>query len=333
MANAIVVLGGLNYDFVLQADRLPRPGETVEGNRFYTSGGGKGANQTVAAARLADPGTPVRLIGRVGDDAEGRALLALLEGDGVDCAGVATDPAARSGVAMIVLDAEGENTVLAVYGANAGCGEAELAALERALPGTGVLLVQQEIPLSVTAAAMRMARAQGVRVILDPAPVRPELPKGFHALANILTPNQGEAEALIRGPDGGPASGAPEAAVALRDRGIANVIVTLAADRGGPRRRGRGAGHDRARSPRAAGRQRGRGRRVQRGAGGRAERGPPDRGGGRLRQRGGGAGRDPARRPGSDAAAGRCRAADAWSLTRHAERQEWSPAHGCGQEA
>ena len=230
MADAIVVLGGLNYDFVLQADRLPRPGETVEGRRFYTSGGGKGANQAVAAARLADPGTPVRLIGRVGDDAEGRALLALLDGDGVDCAGVATDPAARSGVAMIVLDAEGENTVLAVYGANARCGEAELAALDRALPGAAVLLVQQEIPLSVTAAAMRLAREHGVRVILDPAPVRPELPEGFHALADILTPNQGEAEALIRGPDGGPASSAPEAAVALRDRGIANVIVTLAAD-------------------------------------------------------------------------------------------------------
>ncbi len=230
MANAIVVLGGLNYDFVLQADRLPRPGETMEGRRFYTSGGGKGANQAVAAARLADPGTAVRLIGRVGDDAEGRALLALLDGDGVDCAGVATDPAARSGVAMIVLDAEGENTVLAVYGANARCGEAELVALERALPRAAVLLVQQEIPLSLTAAAMRLARAQGVRVVLDPAPVRPELPEGFHALADILTPNQGEAEALIRGPGGGPASSAPEVAAALRDRGIANVIVTLAAD-------------------------------------------------------------------------------------------------------
>ena len=230
MAGAIVVLGGLNYDFVLQADRLPRPGETMEGRRFYTSGGGKGANQAVAAARLVDPSTPVRLIGRVGDDAEGRALRALLKGDGVDCAGVATDPAERSGVAMIVLDAEGENTVLAVYGANARCGEAELAALERALPGAGVLLVQQEIPLSVTATAMHMARAQGVRVVLDPAPVRPALPDDFHVLADILTPNRGEAEALIGGPGGGRASSAPEVAVALRDRGIANVIVTLAAD-------------------------------------------------------------------------------------------------------
>ena len=88
MAHAIVVLGGLNYDFVLQADRLPRPGETVEGRLFYTSGGGKGANQAVAAARLAGPPTPMRMAGRVGDDAEVRALLALLAGDGVDCAGV-----------------------------------------------------------------------------------------------------------------------------------------------------------------------------------------------------------------------------------------------------
>ncbi len=97
MADAIVVLGGLNYDFVLQADRLPRPGETMEGRRFYTSGGGKGANQAVAAARLAGPATAVRKVGRVGDDAEGRALLAVLAGDGVDCAGVAIDPEERSG--------------------------------------------------------------------------------------------------------------------------------------------------------------------------------------------------------------------------------------------
>ena len=89
MTGAVVVQGGLNYDFVLQADRLPRPGETMEGRRCSTSGGGKGANQDVAAARLAGPTTPVRMAGRVGDDAEGRALLALLAGDGVDCAGVA----------------------------------------------------------------------------------------------------------------------------------------------------------------------------------------------------------------------------------------------------
>ena len=249
MAGAIVVLGGLNLDLVVETERLPRAGETFEGRRFYTSGGGKGANQAVAAARLARPDTPVRMIGRVGDDAEGRALRGLLEKDGIDCRGVATDTEARSGVAMIVLDAAGENTVLAVYGANAHCGDAELASLETALADASVLLLQQETPLHTTARAMQMARDRGVRVVLDPAPARTSLPEGFHNLCDVLTPNQGEAAALLRSlpealtatPEGQPgpdtrmdaiidAATAAQTATALRRSGIAEVIVTLGAE-------------------------------------------------------------------------------------------------------
>jgi ribokinase len=226
MAGAIVVLGGLNLDLIVETERLPRPGETFEGRRFYTSGGGKGANQAVAAARLAGPEIPVRMIGRVGDDAEGRELRGLLERDGIDCRGVATDPNARSGVAMIVLDAAGENTVLAVYGANARCAAAELEALDGALVGAAVLLVQQETPLETTAHAMRMARERGVLVVLDPAPTRETLPDEFHTCCDILTPNQGEAEALSGHsiPD---TAAAENAALALRQSGIAQVIITL----------------------------------------------------------------------------------------------------------
>lgn len=232
MAAAIIVLGGLNLDFVVETERIPKPGETFEGRRFYTSGGGKGANQAVAAARLAGPDLPVHMIGRVGDDAEGRELRALLETDGIDCSGVATDAEARSGVAIIVVDAAGENTVLAVYGANARCAEAELAALDGALgrdARSSVLLVQQEIPLETTATAMRLAHERGARVILDPAPARASLPAGFLGLCDILTPNQSEAAALTGAapPDATAAAGA---AAAIRGQGIRETIITLGAE-------------------------------------------------------------------------------------------------------
>ena len=226
MAGAIVVLGGMNLDLVVETERLPQPGETFEGRRFYTSGGGKGANQAVAAARLAGPDTPVRMIGRVGNDAEGRELLGLLQQHGIDCSGVATDPEARSGVAMIVLDAAGENTVLAVYGANARCGDTEIAALDSALKDAAVLLLQQETPLETTDLAMRMARERGVRIVLDPAPARTALPSGFHARCDILTPNQGEAAALTGAPVPD-AAAAVQAAASLRQSGVGEVIVTL----------------------------------------------------------------------------------------------------------
>lgn len=227
MAGAIVVLGGLNFDYVVETERLPHPGETFEGRRFYTAGGGKGANQAVAAARLAGPETPVRMVGRTGDDPEGAALRDLLREAGVDTSAVSIDRQRRSGVAIILVDDAGENTVLPVYGANAVAGAAELAGLAEALEGASMLLLQQEIPLPTCAAAMRAARERGVRVMLDPAPVRATPPPGFHAAADILTPNQGEAEALT-----GLSAADPEAAgLAASQLQVASggsVVVTMA---------------------------------------------------------------------------------------------------------
>lgn len=159
-------------------------------------------------------------------------MRSLLEQDGIDCSGVATDAEARSGVAMIVVDAQGENTVLAVYGANARCGKAGRAALDRALGQDAegsVLLVQQEIPLETSAAGMRLARERGARVILDPAPAWDSLPDGFRGLCDILTPNQGEAEALT-GLSAADPNAAVETAAALAPMGIPEPIVTLGAN-------------------------------------------------------------------------------------------------------
>ena len=124
----VVVLGGINMDLIGVAPRLPAPGETVMGNHFYTAPGGKGANQAVAAARM---GAHVRMVGRVGDDVFGPPMLDDLKGYGIDTSGISVDPDHASGIAMILLDDQRQNYIVAIYGANMQCGEPELAEVEK----------------------------------------------------------------------------------------------------------------------------------------------------------------------------------------------------------
>jgi ribokinase len=224
-----VVLGGLNMDLVLHMDRLPRPGETVEAGSLETTPGGKGGNQAIAAARaFGEPGA-VAMVGKVGDDAYGQQLVAYLAAAGVETSKVGRVARASSGLAIIAIDAAGENTVTAVYGANDHVGAAEADAAAELVQGAAILLVQQETPLEPTLAAMQAARNAGTHVILDPAPAR-TLPKGFLRHATIITPNQTEAEALSGIPAVGLES-ARQAATAIRERhGVETVIVTLGGD-------------------------------------------------------------------------------------------------------
>ena len=141
----IVALGGMNMALIGTAERLPHPGETLRGERFYTAPGGKGATQAVAAARL---GANVKMIGRVGKDMFGPRLLDALKNDGIDVTGVAEDPDHPSGVGMIVLNAERQNHVLAIYGANLRCNEDQLAAVEAALGRRGCSPPTNGTPLS-----------------------------------------------------------------------------------------------------------------------------------------------------------------------------------------
>lgn len=225
-APRIVVLGGINMDLVVHTPRLPRPGETVEAASVETTPGGKGANQAIAAARaLEEPGS-VAMVGRVGDDVYGEQLLAYMDESGVDRTGVAVSEGAASGLAFIFIDEAGENTVTAVYGANAGCGEAEVAAVAARFESAEVLLVQQETPLAATLAAMQAAVTAGVTVILDPAPAR-ELPVGFLGFASIITPNQGEAEALSGIAVTDEASAVAAARAIREQHGVETVIVTM----------------------------------------------------------------------------------------------------------
>lgn len=217
---SVLVLGSINMDLVVSVPHLPRPGETLTGTQFNTVPGGKGANQAVACARL---GAHTRLVGRLGKDAFGEMLSANLAREGVDVSGVKIDPSQSSGVALITLDAQGENTIVVVPGANGTIGEAELAEVRSILPGVRVLLLQLEVPMETVIQAARIAREHGILVILDPAPVLP-LPAELFSLVDVLTPNETEAAALC-GFTLNDDEDAERAARDLRARGIRQVII------------------------------------------------------------------------------------------------------------
>ena len=221
----VVVLGGINMDLVATADRMPLPGETLIGEAFLTYPGGKGANQAVAAARL---GASVRMVGRVGVDTFGPLLLEGLRGEGVDVSGVAEDPERSSGVAMILLDADRQNYIVAVYGANMACDATQVRAVEHALQGADVLLLQLETPLETSLDAARLAREMGVRVVWDPAPAVALSGEAYSA-SDVLTPNQVEAEFLV-GVKVTDAASAEAAADGLLELGANVVIVKLGED-------------------------------------------------------------------------------------------------------
>lgn len=221
---AVVTLGGINMDLVAYAARFPGPGETVVGQRFITYAGGKGANQAVAAARL---GAHSAMVGRVGDDLFGPQLRAGMEAAGVDISGIGIAAGESSGIAVISVDAAAQNRIVQILGANLHCGAAELAAVERRLPGAAALLLQLETPPELSLAAARRAAALGVRVILDPGPVR-SFPEELLRLSDVLTPNETEAEALAGFPVGGPEAAA-RAAQRLLARGAGAAVIKLGA--------------------------------------------------------------------------------------------------------
>ncbi len=228
----IVVIGSINMDLVVRCPRHPRPGETVLGSDFDTYPGGKGANQAVAAARAAGSGPgslAVAMLGRVGDDGFGRTLLQGMADAGVAVEGVRVDPDHPTGVAVITVDASGENAIVVAPGANGYVSAADVEAAAPLIAGARFVLLQLEIPLPAVARAVQLARQAGVGVLLDPAPAPPApLPGDLLAGVEVVTPNEGEAEALT-GVAAGDTAGAMAAARALLDRGCRRALVTLGA--------------------------------------------------------------------------------------------------------
>lgn len=186
MTAHVVVVGSINVDMVVHADRLPVPGETVLGGRFAIHDGGKGANQAVAAARA---GVRVSIVAAVGTDAYGDRALAALEGDHVDVTHVRRVEAEPTGVAVVAVGPRGENQIVVAPGANAAL---ELGEADRLLiAGADVLLTSLEIPMATVVDALRHAHASSVPAILNPAPAH-ALPAEVLALGPILTPNEHE---------------------------------------------------------------------------------------------------------------------------------------------
>jgi ribokinase len=208
----IAVVGSINLDLVVAVDRHPTPGETVVGGDCRQLPGGKGANQAVAAARL---GAEVAMVGRVGADAQGAWLREGLWTEGVQVEYVREDRQAPTGVAMIAVDARGENTIVVSPGANARVDARDVAAAREVVGGAEVVLVQHEVPPEAVAAAIATA---GGTVVLNPAPAR-----GLAAPVDVLVPNRGELETLAGG-RGDPVTLARSIAAA------GAVVVTLGAE-------------------------------------------------------------------------------------------------------
>ncbi|MDP6776033.1 MAG: ribokinase [Candidatus Latescibacteria bacterium] len=222
----VLVIGSANTDLVVRTARLPSPGETVLGGTFFTAQGGKGANQAVAAARA---GAPVTFVGRIGADDFGRETLSALEGDRIGTEYVFVDPDLPTGVAFILVDEDGENTIVVASGANAALSPVQLESSAPALDRAGICLLQLESPLASVSHAVAMANERGVPAVLNPAPAQDLPPEVLEGLF-LITPNESETEILtgIR-PDSD--AEARRAAQALVDRGVEFVVITLG-DRG-----------------------------------------------------------------------------------------------------
>jgi ribokinase len=217
----IAVVGSCNVDFVVPVATLPGPGETVLGGDHLRTPGGKGANQSVAAAKL---GSPVAFVGCVGDDALAPTILSALDGAGVDTSWLRRVPDAPSGIALITVADGGENTIAVSPGANARLGPADIAAAGKLLTEAAVTLVQLEISPDTVAAAVRAAQGQ---VVLNPAPAR-QLPADLLSEVDVLVPNRSELAALTGAAE--PATPGEAAELALSLDGPRTVVVTLGAD-------------------------------------------------------------------------------------------------------
>lgn len=226
----ILSFGSVNIDITARAERLPRPGETVHAESYAIGLGGKGSNQAAAAARLASAlDLHVMLAGRVGADGFGAQARDGLAAFGVDLSLLRTDPDHPTGVALIGIDADAENSITVVGGANMAIDATDVAEATQALDHARVVLLQLEIPLATTLAIAQKARKADTRVVLDPAPAPGHgLPDLLWQSIDIITPNESETERLT-GIYPENVDDAARAADAMQERGVPAVIVKMGA--------------------------------------------------------------------------------------------------------
>jgi ribokinase len=203
---------------------LPQPGETILGGTFFMNAGGKGANQAVAAARL---GGAVLFIAKTGDDVFGKQSIELFKKEGIDTSCIIKDEQYPSGVALITVDDDGENCIVVAPGANAALTPENINQVKEKIESASIILMQLETPIETVEYVATIARAKGIKVILNPAPAA-ELSDGLLEKISIITPNQKEAE-MLTGIKVNDKSSAEKAAMFLHNKGIETVIITMGA--------------------------------------------------------------------------------------------------------
>lgn len=218
----VTVVGSFNTDLSVRTPHMPVRGETILGGPFTTGPGGKGANQAVAAARL---GAEVSMLVKLGQDVFGDLAAQNLAREGIRPEFVLRSAESHTGVAFIIVDQNGENTIVVAGGTNNFLTPADVERARPAVCEALVLLVQLEIPLETVEAAVRMAHKAGVKVVLNPAPGQPLSPQ-LLALVDVLTPNETEAQ-IISGLPVGSLQEVETAARSLLQLGVGAVVITL----------------------------------------------------------------------------------------------------------
>ena len=222
MKTPIYVIGSSNTDMVIKANKLPRPGETVIGGTFLMNPGGKGANQAVTAAKL---GGDVKFIAKVGNDIFAKQAIKQFERENIDTSFVQIDDVLPSGVAMISVDQEGENCIIVAPGANNNLSVNDVEKALNSVKSPAIVLLQLEIPMNTVEYTVDHCEAEGLQIILNPAPAQALSEKLLRKLT-LITPNETEAE-LLTGIPIIDVDSAREAGKKIFEMGVPNVVITL----------------------------------------------------------------------------------------------------------
>jgi ribokinase len=220
----IIVFGSINLDLTAYVLRLPEAGETITGRSFLTAPGGKGANQAVCASRL---GAPTVFIGRTGRDAFGDQALSAVSSEGVDTSRVWIDTEAGTGLAVISVNENAENTIIIIPGANGRLDGTDVERAGELLDENSIVMLQLETPLDPSLQLASLARERGAKVILDPAPAVP-LPDELYRTVDMITPNEVET-GILTGIQPQNPEDCSRAAQLLLDRGVQTAVIKMGA--------------------------------------------------------------------------------------------------------
>ncbi|MFW8054344.1 ribokinase [Vagococcus fluvialis] len=221
--NTITVIGSINLDTTLRVKEMPKPGETLHAKEHFTAGGGKGANQAVAAKRS---GADTYFIGAVGNDGAGMMMNELLTHEEIDITGVSTLDNQSTGQAFITVDDSGENSIMIFSGANNSFTPEQVKKSSETIIKSDFLISQFESAMDSTVAAFNIARDNQVKTILNPAPAISEMPKDLLSVTDMIIPNETETE-ILTGIKVTDEASLKEAAKALHELGIEAVIITI----------------------------------------------------------------------------------------------------------